>query len=89
MKPSTQLRKKPINFRLTRQTLLLLTMLEKKLHTSKTAVVEKALQFYADQKLKFDNPVMQYAGIFAEKDADEMLVSIKRDRRNKTIKTKL
>lgn len=89
MKPSTQLRKKPINFRLTRQTLLLLTLLEKKLHTSKTAVVEKALQFYADQKLKFDNPVMQYAGIFSEKDADEMLVSIKRDRRNKTIKTKL
>ncbi len=89
MKPSTQLRKKPINFRLTRQTLLLLTLLEKKLHTSKTAVVEKALQFYADKKLKFDNPVMQYAGIFSEKDADEMLVSIKRDRRNKTIKTKL
>ena len=89
MKPSTQLRKKPINFRLTRQTLLLLTLLEKKLHTSKTAVVEKALQFYANQKLKFDNPVMQYAGIFSEKDTDEMLASIKRDRRNKTIKTKL
>lgn len=89
MKPSIQLRKKPINFRLTRQTLLLLTLLEKKLHTSKTAVVEKALQFYADQKLKFDNPVMQYAGIFSEKNADEMLASIKRDRRNKTIKTKL
>ena len=89
MKPSTQLRKKPINFRLTQQTLLLLTLLEKKLHTSKTAVVEKALQFYANQKLKFDNPVMQYAGIFSEKDTDEMLASIKRDRRNKTIKTKL
>jgi hypothetical protein len=89
MKPSAQTGKKPINFRLTRQAVLLLTMLEKKLHTSKTAVVEKALQYYADQKLKFDNPVMQYAGIFSEKDANEMLVPIKNDRCNKKLKTKL
>lgn len=89
MKASPRSRKKPINFRLTHQALMILALLEKKLHTSKTAVIEKALQFYADQKLKFDNPLMQYAGILSEKESDDMLVAIKSDRKNKKIKTKL
>ena len=89
MKPTSRSRKKPINFRLTHQALLVLALLEKKLHTSKTAVIEKALQFYADQKLKYDNPLMQYAGMLSDHESDEMLVAIKRDRKNKTIKIKL
>lgn len=87
MKPRVQLRKKPINFRLTQHTVLILSLLEKKLHTSKTAVVEKALQFYANQKLKPKNPLMQFAGAFSDKEADSLLLTIKRDRRNKKLKT--
>lgn len=81
--------KKPINFRFKQQTLLILSLLEKKLHTSKTAVVEKALQFYADQKLKHHNPMMRFAGMFSDAESDEMLSVIKHDRRNKNIRTKL
>ncbi|EKD77042.1 MAG: hypothetical protein ACD_42C00498G0011 [uncultured bacterium] len=88
MKPS-KTTKKPINFRLKQQTLLILSLLEKKLHTSKTAVVEKALEYYASQKLKHYNPIMQFAGIFSDAESDEMLSVIKCDRRNKDIKVKL
>ena len=89
MKSTSHSRKKPINFRLTHQALMILALLEKKLHTSKTAVIEKALQFYADQKLKCDNPLMQYAGMLSDKESDDMLIVIQSDRKNKTLKTKL
>lgn len=89
MKQSTKPNKKPINFRLKRQTLLILSLLEKKLHTSKTAVVEKALEFYAGQKLKHANAFMRHAGILSDEDTDTMLNVIKKSRVNKTIKVKL
>lgn len=81
--------KKPANFRLSHQAMLILVRLEEKLHTSKTEVVEKALQYYANQQLKLNNTLMRFAGIFSEKESDEMLSIIKDDRRNKTIKVKL
>ena len=81
--------KKAINFRLNKNTLFILTLLEQQFHTSKTDVVEKALAFYADKKLKTHNPLMQYAGVFSDEDADTMLTTIRRSRRNKKIKVDL
>lgn len=86
---SSKATKKPINFRLKQQTLLILSLLEKKLHTSKTAVVEKALECYANQKLKYVNPFMRHVGIFSDEDADIMLSTIKKSRVNKVIKVRL
>lgn len=83
-------KKTPINFRITRRTLILLRLLEDKLHTSKTNVVERALQDYANQKLKrTKNTLMRFAGILSEKETDDMLSVIRSDRRNKTIRVKL
>ena len=89
MKPANNPHKKSANFRLSHQTLVILTLLEEKLHTSKTAVVEKALQYYANQKLKSNNALMQFAGILSSAESDNMLLIIKNDRRNKKIKAKL
>jgi len=81
--------RKAISFRFKKNTLVILARLEQKLHTTKTDVVEQALTFYADKKLKSDNPLMKYAGAFSDEEADAMLMEIKRSRRNKTIKVKL
>lgn len=89
MKPLKNPHKRPANFRLSHQAMLILIRLEEKLHTSKTAVVEKALEYYADQKLKLRNNLMRYAGILSEKESNTMLSIIKNDRRNKNIKVKL
>ena len=82
--------KTAINFRLNRRALLLLSLLKEKLHTSKTDVVEKALQYYASQKLNAkQNTLMQYAGILSEQESDRMLATIKQDRYNKVMRVKL
>ncbi|HLD84456.1 MAG TPA: hypothetical protein VI844_01650 [Coxiellaceae bacterium] len=82
--------KTAINFRLNRRALLLLSLLKEKLHTSKTDVVEKALQHYASQKLNAkQSTLMQYAGILSEQESDRLLVTIKNDRHNKVMRVKL
>lgn len=89
MKPLKNPHKKPANFRLSHQTMMILIRLEKTLHTSKTDIVEKALQYYANQQGQFNNTLMRFAGIFSEKESDAMLSIIKHDRRNKTMQVKL
>ena len=51
--------RKAISFRFKKNTLITLARLEQRLHTTKTDVVEQALTFYADKKLKSDNPLMK------------------------------
>lgn len=89
MKPLKNPHKRPANFRLSHQAMMILMRLEEKLHTSKTEVVEKALQYFAKQQLKLNNTLMRFAGILSEKESNEMMSVIKNDRRNKTIKVKL
>lgn len=78
--------KKAVSFRFKKNTLIILNRLKEKFHTTKTDIVEKALAFYAEEKLKSDNPLMKHAGIFSAEEADAMLVDIKKSRRNKNIK---
>lgn len=75
--------KRAVNFRLSPQSINLLSILEKKLHTSKTDVVEQALQVYAQKKLTKQNSLLQFAGILDEEEAAEMLAIIKTSRQNR------
>lgn len=81
--------KHPVNFRLSQRALTALVLLEKKLHASKTAVIEESLQFYAAKKLKSRSVIMKFAGALSEKSSDKMLKVIKKSRRNKNIKIAL
>ena len=72
--------KQAVNFRLSRQSIATLAMLEKKLHTSKTAIIEQALQNYAKKKIANQDTLMSYAGILSEHEADDMLHIIKSSR---------
>lgn len=76
--------KHPTNFRLNQKTLTLLEILTKELHTSKTAVVEQALQILAEQKFKAkSSKLMTFCGVLNAKEADGMLQSIYQHRVNK------
>jgi predicted transcriptional regulator len=68
--------KQVVSFRLSEQTIDVLTMLERKLHYSKTAVIEKALQLYAKKELVNQSLILKYAGVLSKQDADTMLASI-------------
>lgn len=66
-----------------------LLVLEKKFHASKTAIIEKALRFYAQKKLSDKNSLLEYAGILDEKEASSMLTIIEGNKHNKEIKNPL
>ena len=78
-----------VNFRLTSQAINTLSILEKKLHTSKTAIVEKALQNYAKKELLSHNPLLAYAGTLDGKEASTMLDSITSSKYNKNLEVDL
>jgi len=77
--------KQAMNFRLSNQVISILSMLEQETHSSKTAIVEKALQYYAKKKLANQNNILQYAGILGDKEADAMLALIQSNKHNKNV----
>lgn len=70
------------NFRLSIQASNILAYLAKKTHSSKTAVLEQALSFYAKQKIS-KSPLADLAGTISEKDADLMMATVTSDKRSK------
>ena len=83
------LMKQVVNFRLNHQAIAALLLLEKTLHVSKTAIVEKALQLYAKKELGARKSIMQYAGVLSEKDASSILDAIESSKHNKEIEIDL
>lgn len=81
--------KQVVNFRLSEQAINVLGILEKKLHYSKTAIVENALQLYADKELTKQAAILKYAGILNKQDADSMLATINKNKNNKDIQAEL
>ncbi len=64
--------KKAANFRFNVQTLYLLTALAEKMHLSKTAVIENALEAYA----KKQHSLFKYAGSLNQQQADRIQLAI-------------
>ncbi len=81
--------KQAVNFRLSNRAIITLSLLEQKLHASRTAIVEKALQVYAKKELPAQNPLLGYAGILNAQEADEILMNIETSKHNKDIETEL
>ena len=81
--------KQAMNFRLSSQAVATLSELEKKLHTSKTAVIEQALSSYASTKLHMNQPLLKFAGILSDDEATEMLTQINTNKHNKDIEISL
>jgi predicted transcriptional regulator len=75
--------KQAVNFRLSAQTIHTLYLLEEKMHATKTAIIEVALQAYAKQKLHPHNGLLSFAGMLDNDEANNMLKNIKKSRRNK------
>lgn len=84
-----KLMKHAVNFRLSKQAITTLSLLEKKMHTSKTDIIERALQSYAKKKIANQDTLMRYAGMLNQQEADDMLENIKSSRRNKRMRVKL
>jgi hypothetical protein len=65
-----------------------ISVLAKRLNTSKEEIVKKAVQNYA-KKIRTKNRLMKYAGLLETEEADEILDTIYSNRRDKDIETRL
>jgi hypothetical protein len=81
--------KQAVNFRLNHQAIIALSLLEKQLRASKTAIIERALAFYAKKELADQKSILQYAGILNEQEAQVMLDTIQSSKHNKDIEIDL
>lgn len=75
--------KQVVNFRLNSKAISVLSLLEEKLHTSKTSVVEMALLEFAKKNLIKQNNLLEFAGVLSDSEADNMLSDIKTSKHNK------
>ena len=75
--------KKAVNMRLEENTVILLNSLSKELAITKTDVVERAIEFYSQDKVKKRNELMAFAGILDDDDAKIILESIAESRVDK------
>lgn len=75
--------KQAINFRLSKRSTTVLSLLSESLELSKTAIVERALQLYFEREnAERHSPLMEFAGILSNDDADDMLDVIYSSRMN-------
>jgi len=81
--------KKAVNLRLDEKIILALEQLSKELNTTKTNIVENALNLYLKVKQKERNNLLQFAGILKENEAEKMLDTIQKDKNSKNIEIDL
>ena len=75
--------KSATNFRLESNTLTLLSQLAEQLETTRTGVVEQAINSYAQSRLKKHSRLMSFAGTLDNDEAEALLTNIRSTRRNK------
>lgn len=75
--------KRAVNLRLEENVIVTLNQLAEELHTTKTEVIEKAINFFSQQNQLKQNQLLQFAGKLKSNDADIMLQNIKNDKTSK------
>jgi len=72
--------KRAVNLRLEENVIITLNQLSEELHTTKTDIIEKAINFFSKQNKIQHNQLLDFAGKLKKSDADTMLQTIKNDK---------
>ena len=75
--------KRAVNLRLDENMVITLNRLAEELNTTKTEVIERALQLFSKTRLKEQNDLLQYAGVLKGSEADRLLDALKEDKNRK------
>ncbi len=75
--------KRAVNLRLEESIIITLNQLSNELHTTKTDVIEKAIEFFSKENRIKQNGLLQFAGKLKSADADAMLERISSDKNSK------
>lgn len=75
--------KRAVNLRLEESIIITLNQLSNELHTTKTDVIEKAIEFFSKENRLKQNGLLKFAGKLKSADADVMLERISSDKNSK------
>ena len=75
--------KKAVNLRLEERIVVLLNQLSEEFQTTKTEIVEKAIERFSKESRKKRNSLMAFAGKLGNKEAGQMLEAIRSDKNHK------
>ena len=81
--------KRAVNLRLEENVIITLNQLSEELHTTKTDIIEKAINFFSKQNNIQHNQLLDFAGKLKKSDADTMLQTITTDKNAKDFKLDL
>jgi len=81
--------KKAVNLRLEERIIVLLDNLSKEFHTTKTEIVEKAIERLSKESRREKNRLMDFAGKLGNKEAEKMMEAIRRDKNRKDFSLEL
>ena len=81
--------KRAVNLRLEESVIITLNQLTEDLHTTKTEVIEKAIEFFSKQNNLKSNELLQFAGKLKNNDANNMLKIIADDKNSKDFELNL
>ena len=81
--------KRAVNLRLEENVIITLNQLSEELQTTKTDIIEKAINFFSKQNNIQHNQLLDFAGKLKKSDADTMLQTITTDKNAKDFKLDL
>ena len=81
--------KRAVNIRLDEQIICMLNQLAEELETTKTEIVERAIELFSKENKIEQNNLLQFAGIIKPSEADAMLRAIREDKNSKDVDFKL
>ncbi|MDD5156670.1 hypothetical protein [Sulfurimonas sp.] len=81
--------RRAVNIRLDERVIITLNQLSGELHTTKTDVIEKAIEFFSQQNSLKQNKLLSFAGKIKNSDADAMLEAISSDKNSKDFELEL
>jgi len=81
--------KRAVNIRLDEQIIYVLNQLTEELKTTKTEVIERAIELFSKENKVKKNNLLQFAGVMKASEADAMLEAIREDKNSKDFDLKL
>lgn len=77
--------KRAVNLRLEENIIYTLNQLSKELHTTKTDIIEKAINVFSKENNLKKNNLLQFAGVLKNVEADKLLLDIKTNKNTKDL----
>lgn len=75
--------KRAVNLRLEENIIYTLNQLSKELHTTKTDIIEKAINIFSKENSLKKNNLLQFAGVLKSVEADKLLLDTKNSKNTK------